>query len=54
MLVGFNSYLHHDAGMAPILVNIHLTGSVPRYLHQGGNVHGFGGGVRQTVWQDFV
>ncbi len=53
VLVGFNSYLHHDAGMAPILVNIHLT-SVPRYLHRGGNVHGFGGGVRQTVWQDFV
>ncbi len=25
VLVGFNSYLHHDAGMAPILVNIHLT-----------------------------
>ena len=24
VLVGFNSYLHHDAGMAPILVNIHL------------------------------
>ena len=25
VLVGFNSYLHHDAGTAPILVNIHLT-----------------------------
>ncbi|MBW9863643.1 Re/Si-specific NAD(P)(+) transhydrogenase subunit beta, partial [Escherichia coli] len=25
VLVGFNSYLHQDAGMAPILVNIHLT-----------------------------
>ncbi len=49
VLVGFNSYLHHDAGMAPILVNIHPDGSVPRYLHRGGNVHGFGGGVRQTV-----
>ena len=23
-------------------------------LHRGGNVYGFGGGVRQTVWQDFV
>ncbi len=25
VLVGFTSHLHHDAGMAPILVNIHLT-----------------------------
>ena len=25
VLVGFNSYLYHEAGMEPILVNIHLT-----------------------------
>jgi len=25
VLVGFNSYLYHDAGLEPILVNIHLT-----------------------------
>mgnify|MGYP000354726532 FL=1 len=25
VLVGFNSYLYHEPGMAPILVNIHLT-----------------------------
>ncbi len=25
MLVGFNSYLDHEAGLAPIMVNIHLT-----------------------------
>ncbi|VVT49706.1 NAD(P) transhydrogenase subunit beta (EC [Kosakonia radicincitans] len=25
VLVGFNSYLYHDAGLEPVLVNIHLT-----------------------------
>ncbi|ATT27683.1 Re/Si-specific NAD(P)(+) transhydrogenase subunit beta [Salmonella enterica subsp. enterica serovar Enteritidis] len=25
VLVGFNSYLYHDASLAPVLVNIHLT-----------------------------
>ncbi|WP_254889799.1 NAD(P)(+) transhydrogenase (Re/Si-specific) subunit beta, partial [Cronobacter sakazakii] len=25
VLVGFNSYLHHEPGLAPVLVNIHLT-----------------------------
>jgi hypothetical protein len=25
VLVGFNSYLYHEPGMEPILVNIHLT-----------------------------
>ncbi|MDU5715477.1 MAG: NAD(P)(+) transhydrogenase (Re/Si-specific) subunit beta, partial [Citrobacter freundii] len=25
VLVGFNSYLYHDTGLEPILVNIHLT-----------------------------
>ena len=49
VLVGFNSYLHHDAGMAPILVNIHLTEVFLGIFIGGGNVHGFGGGVRQTV-----
>jgi NAD(P) transhydrogenase subunit beta len=28
VLVGFNSYLHHEAGMEQILVNIHLTTEV--------------------------
>ena len=25
VLVGFNSYLYHEPGLEPILVNIHLT-----------------------------
>lgn len=54
VLVGFNSYLHHDAGNGTDSGQYSPDGSVPRYLHRGGNVYGFGGGVRQTVWQDFV
>ncbi|STI86038.1 NAD(P) transhydrogenase subunit beta [Escherichia coli] len=54
VLVGFNSYLHHDAGMAPILVNIHLTEVFLGIFIGAVTFTGFGGGVRQTVWQDFV
>ena len=49
VLVGFNSYLHHEPGLEPILVQHPPDRSVPRHLHRCGDLHRVDCGVRQTA-----